>query len=96
VIWKARQPIGKNSITQSKERAPLSITSEIGETPTIEDRLRRDRKFKAFWAVFLMASVMAFLDKLNGVQYVDLVTFVFGLYMAGNVGEHWTKRGKES
>ena len=71
----------------------MSITSEIGEKPTIEDRLRRDRKYKAFWAVFLMASTMTFFDKLNGAQYVDLIIFVFGLFMAGNVGEHWTRRG---
>lgn len=71
----------------------MSITSEIGEKPTIEDRLRRDRKYKAFWAVFLMASTMTFFGKLNGAQYVDLIIFVFGLFMAGNVGEHWTRRG---
>jgi hypothetical protein len=59
----------------------------------LDDRLRRDRKYKAFWAVFLMASVMAFWDKLSGAEYVQLLTFVFGLYMAGNVGEHWTNKG---
>ena len=70
----------------------MSITSEIGKKPTVEDRLRRDRKYKAFWAVFLMSSVALFWDKLTGAEYVQLTTFVFGLYMAGNVGEHWTKR----
>lgn len=57
----------------------------------MEDRLRRDRKYKAFWGVFLMTSVALFFDKLNGDQFVDLVWPVFGLFMAGNVGEHWTK-----
>ena len=61
----------------------------------LDDRLRRDRKYKSFWAVFLMASAMTFLDKLTGAEYVQLLTFVFGLYMAGNVGEHWTKKGDE-
>lgn len=62
-----------------------------------EDQLRRDRKYKSFWAVFLMAAVMTFWGKLNGDQFVELLTFVFGLYMAGNVGEHWTKvKGKEN
>jgi hypothetical protein len=42
-----------------------------------------------------MSSILIAFDKLGGDQYVDLMTFVFGLYMAGNVGEHWTKRGKE-
>jgi hypothetical protein len=41
-----------------------------------------------------MASVMTFWDKLTGAEYVQLLTFVFGLYMAGNVGEHWTKKGE--
>lgn len=69
-------------------------TSETGEEPTVEDRLRRDRKYKAFWGLFLMASVMIAWNKLSGDQYVELMTFVFGLYMAGNVGEHWTKKDK--
>ena len=60
----------------------------------LDDRLRRDRKYKAFWGVFLMSSVMVFVDKLSGAEYVQLLTFVFGLYMAGNVGEHWTKKGE--
>lgn len=58
------------------------------------DRLRRDRKYKAFWAVFLMTSVALFFDKLNGPEFVQMVIFVFGLYMGGNVGEAWVK-GKE-
>ena len=70
-------------------------TSEIGEKPTIEDRLRRDRKYKTFWGLFLMSSILIGFDKLSGAQYVELMTFVFGLYMAGNVGEHWTKRGSD-
>jgi hypothetical protein len=38
-----------------------------------------------------MTSAALFLDKLTGDQYVSLVWPVFGLWMAGNVGEHWTK-----
>ena len=59
------------------------------------DKLRRDRKYKAFWGVFLMASVGLFFDKLNGSEYANLVWPVFGLYMAGNVGHQWKER-KES
>jgi len=62
--------------------------------PLSDNKLRRDRKYKAFWAVFLMTSVMAFWDKLSGAEYVQLLTFAFGLYMAGNVGEHWVKKDK--
>lgn len=68
-------------------------TPETGEKPTIDDRLRRDRKYKAFWGVFLMATFLGVVDKLS-TEYVTLITAVYGLYMAGNVGEHWTKRGQ--
>lgn len=59
---------------------------------TLGTRLRRDRKYKAFWAVFLMASVALFFDKLTGSEYANLVWPVFGLFMGGNVGAHWTER----
>ncbi len=61
---------------------------------TLETRLRRDRKYKAFWAVFLLSCIALAFDKLNGEQWVDLVVFVFGLYMAGNVGAHFTQKDK--
>lgn len=56
-----------------------------------DSKTRRDRKYKAFWAVFLMASVALFFDKLSGSEYGNLVWPVFGLYMGGNVGQHWTE-----
>ena len=59
-----------------------------------EDRLRRDRKYTAFWGVFLVATVALFVDKINGDNYVNIVWTVFGLFMAGNVGEHWTRRDR--
>lgn len=58
-------------------------------------KLRRDRKYTAFWGVFLMTSVALFFDKLSGAEFVNLIWPVFGLYMGGNVGEHWSER-KES
>lgn len=61
-----------------------------------DDMLRRDRKYKAFWAVFLMASVALFWDKLSGDQYVNLVWPVFGLFMAGNAAVHWTQKDKDN
>lgn len=56
------------------------------------DKTRRDRKYKTFWAVFLMASVALFFDKLTGAEYGNLIWPTFGLYMGGNVGQHWTDR----
>lgn len=55
-----------------------------------EETLRRDRKYKAYWGTFLLASVALFWDKLSGDQYVNLIIFIYGLYVGGNVGEHWT------
>lgn len=54
----------------------------------MDDMLRRERKYKAFWAMFLVITGLLTWNKLNGDQYVELMIFTFGLYMAGNVGEH--------
>jgi uncharacterized membrane protein YjjP (DUF1212 family) len=58
----------------------------------VESILRRNRKYTAFWVVFVLTCVGLFFDKLNGEQWVETVIFIFGLYMIGNVGEHYTKR----
>ena len=55
------------------------------------DNTVRDRKYKTFWAVFLSSAVLLVFDKLNGAEYVQVLIFTFGLYMAGNVGEHASK-----
>jgi len=55
----------------------------------MEDKLRRDRKYTAFWAVFLMSSVMAFTHVISGAEWVTVTGIVYGAYMAGNVGEHY-------
>ena len=54
----------------------------------MEDQLRRDRKYKTFGAMFTLSAIFLYFDKLTGSQYVEIMVFVFGLYMAGNVGEH--------
>lgn len=54
--------------------------------------LDKQRKYTAFWAAFLTASLMLAVDKLTGAQWVEFNMYVFGLFMLGNVGEHWTKR----
>lgn len=58
----------------------------------MEDQLRRDRKYKAFWAVFLMASAMAFWGVISGAEWVTVIGIVYGAYMAGNVGEHYVNK----
>jgi hypothetical protein len=88
-----KQDIGKSTTTLSWEREQLKNTSTAGiPSEKLGDRLRRDRKYKAFWAVFLMASSALFWDKLSGAEFVQLVTFVFGLYMAGNGFVHWANK----
>ena len=49
---------------------------------------RRNRKFKAFLLVFLMITVLLAFNRLSGEQYTEMAKWVFGLFMAGNVGEH--------
>jgi len=61
----------------------------------MEDPLRRDRKYKLTWAVFLMATFMLAIDKLDGDMWVTVIMGIMAAYMAGNVGEHIAKRGQD-
>lgn len=47
--------------------------------------LTSQRKYTAFWAAFLMASIMLAFNKLTGGEWVTFVSLVYGTYMAGNV-----------
>jgi len=62
--------------------------------PTLGDRLSRDRKYKAFWAVFIVSCAALGFDKITGDHWVDVVGMVFGLYMVGNVGAHYSNRNR--
>jgi len=62
----------------------------------MNDLLRRNRKYTAFWAGFLMASVMAFTKILTGAEWVAVMGLIYGSYMAGNVGSHFANRGSSS
>jgi hypothetical protein len=59
---------------------------------TLETAFNRQRKYKAFWGVFIVVSAALFFDKLTGTEYANLVWPIFGLYMGGNVGEHFSKK----
>jgi len=54
--------------------------------------LTKERKYTAFWGAFLTATVMLSVDKLTGGEWVGFVSTVYGLYMAGNFGEHYNDR----
>jgi hypothetical protein len=64
----------------------------------MESKARRDRKYKAYWALFLLVTVLLVFNRLTGEQYIEVLIYSFGLYMVGNVGEHLSKaikNGKE-
>ena len=61
----------------------------------MDDRLRRDRKYKSFWGVFLFGTVAMFFDKLTGADWVEVTIYVFGLYMLGNGVEHGAAAWKD-
>ena len=53
-----------------------------------ENQDRRNRKFKAFILVFLMTAALLAFDRLSGGEYVEVLKWTFGLFMAGNGIEH--------
>ena len=57
----------------------------------MDDQIRRNRKFKAFLLVFLITTALLVFNRLTGEQYVEVIIFVFGLFMAGNGIEHASK-----
>jgi hypothetical protein len=57
-----------------------------------EDLLRRARKYKIYWAAFLSNIVLLVWKLISADNFVDLQIFTFGLYMAGNVGEHFSRK----
>ena len=57
----------------------------------MEDKTRRDRKFKAFLLVFFITAALLVFNRLTGEQYVDVLKWVFGLFMGGNALEHASK-----
>lgn len=61
----------------------------------MKDLIQTHRKYMAFWGVLLLSSILAAFDKLTGTEWVNVVMPVFGLFMAGNVGEHYNNRLKE-
>lgn len=53
------------------------------------------RKYTFAWAVLVLAFVALFCGKLEGRYFSELLIGIGGVYMAGNVGEHWSKAWKE-
>lgn len=54
--------------------------------------IENKRKYWVFWGVFLCSAALLLLGFLDGDQFVDITIAAVGLYMAGNIGEHWARR----
>jgi type IV secretory pathway VirB2 component (pilin) len=52
---------------------------------------------KLFFAIILMiiASVMTWFSKLESIQWIDFMKWIFGIYAGGNVTEHIAKAIKK-
>ena len=52
---------------------------------------------KLFFAIILLliASVMTWFDKIESIQWVDFMKWIFGIYAGGNSLEHISKRLKK-
>ena len=53
--------------------------------------LERERKFYFALLVFITVTLLVVFDKLAGDSYAEIVIWIAGLFMAGNVGEHAAK-----
>ena len=53
----------------------------------------QSRKLLVAIALFITSITFVVLGKSDFVQWAEFIKWVFGIYAAGNVGEHYTKRG---
>lgn len=56
------------------------------------DKRYASRKFGLAVAVFLAATALLVLGHVSAQQWVEVVTWDVGLYMAGNVGDTWVEK----
>ena len=60
--------------------------------------MRDNRKYGAWWIVFIVSSIGLYAKILTGDQWVTVVSGAYAIYMVGNVGEHFSnsKEGSEN
>lgn len=58
-------------------------------------QLRGFRKFTAYMSALTCSTALQAAGMLDASAYATIVTTGLGLFAAGNVGEHFSKRGKE-
>ena len=59
---------------------------------SVHSAVESNRKFAVFCLVFGSIVLLLLFDKLDGDNFKDIAIAVVGLYMAGNVGEHFARR----
>lgn len=58
----------------------------------IQTAIQDNRKFTVFCIVFISTVALLLFDKLSGDNFKDITIAIVGLFMAGNVGEHFARR----
>jgi len=53
----------------------------------------QSRKLLVAIVLFITSFTFVVLGKSDFTQWAEFIKWVFGIYAAGNVGEHYTKRG---
>lgn len=59
--------------------------------------MKGDYKSRKFWLMMLLfvtATLMFYLYRLESGEWVEFVKWIFGIYAVGNVGEHVSKNIK--
>ena len=85
---------GNNRVTSADGVEDTTMATTMNSSNG-DDLLRRNRKYKFTWAVFLTSTALLAWDKITGDQWVTAVGMITAAYMAGNVGEHFAKRRTE-
>lgn len=64
------------------------------------DVVEGTRKYTFAWGVFIGCLIALFFGKLEGRFFADVILYIGGAYMIGNVGEHfskaWQKRSEKT
>lgn len=56
--------------------------------------MTKQRKYTAYLATLIISAILVFVDGLNGAEFVGLLKVALPVFVLGNVGEHYVKRGE--
>lgn len=57
----------------------------------IKNAIKENRKYKVFWGVFIVSTGLLITELITADHWVKVVIGVVTAYMAGNVGEHFSR-----